>query len=95
VEKQLKDLTVEQRYLLRQEKNKPLMEDLKQWCDDSVANTTLLCIVGKGWFLMVVIQPKEQRRVRLYTTGGALKIGKIMPDRVIYAGFERFSARRL
>jgi hypothetical protein len=32
LEKQFKDLTIEQRYLLRQEKSKPLLEALKQWC---------------------------------------------------------------
>ncbi|WP_340124643.1 IS66 family transposase, partial [Methylobacter svalbardensis] len=48
LEKQLKDLTIEQRYLLRQEKSKPLMEDLKQWCDDSVAKTTKESALGKA-----------------------------------------------
>ena len=47
-EKQFKDLTIEQRYLLRQEKSKPLMEDLKRWCDDKVAKTTKDSALGKA-----------------------------------------------
>jgi len=48
LEKQFKDLTIEQRYLLRQEKSKPLMADLKQWCDDNVAKTTKDSALGKA-----------------------------------------------
>ena len=48
LDKQFKDLTVEQRYLLRQEKSKPLMADLKQWCDDNVAKTTKESALGKA-----------------------------------------------
>jgi len=48
LEKQFKGLTKEQRYLLRQEKSKPLMEDLKQWCDDNVAKTTKDSALGKA-----------------------------------------------
>ena len=48
LEKQFKDLTVEQRYLLRQEKSKPLMADLKQWCDDNVVKTTKDSLLGKA-----------------------------------------------
>jgi len=48
IEKQAKDLTIEQRYWLRQEKSKPLMIDLKQWCDDNVAKTTKESALGKA-----------------------------------------------
>jgi transposase len=48
LEKQFKDLTIEQRYLLRQEKSKPLMADLKQWCDDNMAKTTKDSLLGKA-----------------------------------------------
>jgi transposase len=48
IEKQAKDLTIEQRYDLRQEKSKPLMDDLKQWCDDHVAKTTKDSALGKA-----------------------------------------------
>jgi transposase len=48
LEKQFKDLTIEQRYWLRQEKSKPLMIDLKQWCDDNVAKTTKESALGKA-----------------------------------------------
>jgi hypothetical protein len=48
LEKQFKDLTVEQRYLLRQEQSKPLMADLKQWCDDNVAKTAKESAIGKA-----------------------------------------------
>jgi transposase len=48
LEKQFKDLTIEQRYLLRQEKSKPLLEDLKQWCDDNLTKTTKDSTIGKA-----------------------------------------------
>ena len=48
LEKQFKNLTVEQRYLLRQEQSKPLMADLKQWCDDNVAKTAKESAIGKA-----------------------------------------------
>lgn len=48
LEKQFKDLTIEQRYLLRQEKSKPLLEDLKQWCEDNVTKTAKDAAIGKA-----------------------------------------------
>jgi len=48
LEKQFKDLTVEQRYLLRQEKSKPLLEELKQWCDDNLTKTAKDSSIGKA-----------------------------------------------
>ena len=48
LEKQFKSLTIEQRYLLRQEKSKPLLEDLKQWCDDNLTKTTKDSTIGKA-----------------------------------------------
>lgn len=39
IEKQIKNLTAEQRYLIRQEKSKPLLDDFKKWCDDKVTKT--------------------------------------------------------
>ena len=47
-EKQFKGLTIEQRYLLRQEKSKPLQEDLKRWCDDNVTRTAKDSAIGKA-----------------------------------------------
>jgi len=49
IEKQAKDLTLEQRYCLRQEKSKPLMDGLKQWCDSHVAKTTKDSALGKAF----------------------------------------------
>jgi len=40
IEKQIKRLNAEQRYLIRQEKSKPLLDDFKKWCDDKVSKTT-------------------------------------------------------
>ena len=48
LEKQFKDLTIDQRYLLRQEKSKPLLEDLNQWCDDNVTRTAKDSSIGKA-----------------------------------------------
>ena len=48
IEKQAKDLSKGQRYCLRQEKSKPLMDDLKQWCDGNVAKTTKDSALGKA-----------------------------------------------
>jgi hypothetical protein len=36
IEKQIKALSTEQRYVIRQEKSKPLMLELKQWCEANV-----------------------------------------------------------
>ena len=48
LEKQIKDLTIEQRYLLRQEKSKPLLDDLKQWCNDNLTKTAKDSAIGKA-----------------------------------------------
>lgn len=40
IEKQIKHLNAEQRYLIRQEKSKPLLDDFKEWCDDKVSKTS-------------------------------------------------------
>jgi len=40
IEKQIKHLNAEQRYLIRQEKSKLLLDDFKKWCDDKVSKTT-------------------------------------------------------
>jgi len=39
IEKQIKNLTVEQRYLIRQEKSKPVLDDFKTWCEKSSLKT--------------------------------------------------------
>lgn len=39
IEKQIKSLSVEQRYLIRQEKSKPLLDDFKIWCEKSSLQT--------------------------------------------------------
>jgi len=49
IEKQAADLSIGQRYCLRQEKSKPLMDDLKQWCDGNVAKTTKDSALGKAF----------------------------------------------
>jgi len=48
IEKQIKDLSTEQRYLIRQEKSKPLMLELKQWCEANVAKTAKEAAIGKA-----------------------------------------------
>jgi transposase len=48
IEKQATDLSIGQRYCLRQEKSKPLMDDLKQWCDENVVKTTKDSALGKA-----------------------------------------------
>lgn len=48
IEKQIKALSVEQRYLIRQEKSKPILNDLKQWCDQSVTKTSKDSVLGKA-----------------------------------------------
>ena len=48
LEKRFKDLTIEQRYLLRQEKSKPLLEELKQWCDNNLTKTAKDSAIGKA-----------------------------------------------
>ena len=48
IEKQIKDLTAEQRYLIRLEKSKPILDDLKQWCEKSVTRTSKDSVLGKA-----------------------------------------------
>ncbi len=48
IEKQIKDLSAEQRYLIRQEKSKPILDDLKHWCEQSVATTSKDSVLGKA-----------------------------------------------
>lgn len=48
LEKEIKELAIEQRYFLRQEKAKPLLQNLKQWCDDNVAKTAKDSIIGQA-----------------------------------------------
>ena len=48
IEKQIKDLSAEQRYLIRQEKSQPILDDLKQWCEQSVTKTNKDSVLGKA-----------------------------------------------
>jgi transposase len=48
IEKRIKDLSAEQRYLVRQEKSKRLLDDLKQWCEQSVTKTSKDSVLGKA-----------------------------------------------
>jgi hypothetical protein len=48
IEKQIKELTAEQRHLIRQEKSKPILDDLKHWCEQSVTTTSKGSILGKA-----------------------------------------------
>jgi transposase len=48
LEKEIKALTIGQRYQLRQEKAKPLLQELKQWCDDNLAKTAKESLIGKA-----------------------------------------------
>jgi len=48
IEKQIKSLTPEQRYLVRLEKSKPILDDLKVWVDKSVLKTTKDSLLGKA-----------------------------------------------
>lgn len=48
IEKQIQHLTIEQRFLLRQENSKPILEDLKAWCDKSVVKTLKDSLIGKA-----------------------------------------------
>lgn len=48
IEKEIKELNTEQRYLLRQAKSKPILDDLKNWADKSVLRTTKDSLIGKA-----------------------------------------------
>ncbi len=48
IEKQIKNLTPEQRFLIRQEKSKPILDELKAWCDKSVVKTIKDSAIGKA-----------------------------------------------
>ena len=48
IEKQIKDLSAEQRYLIRLEKSQPILDDLKQWCEQSVTKTSKDSVLGKA-----------------------------------------------
>jgi len=48
LEKAIKGLAIEQRYSHRQEKAKPLLQELKRWCDDNVAKTAKESLIGKA-----------------------------------------------
>ena len=48
IEKQIKELTAEQRYLIRLEKSQPILDDLKQWCEQSVSKTSKDAVLGKA-----------------------------------------------
>ena len=48
LEKQIKGLMLEQRYLLRQEKSKPLLGALKPLCNDNLTKTTKDSAIGKA-----------------------------------------------
>ena len=48
IEKQIKELTAEQRYLIRLEKSQPILDDLKQWCEQSVSKTSKDAVLSKA-----------------------------------------------
>jgi hypothetical protein len=49
IEKQIKALSTEQRYVIRQEKSKPLMLELKQWYEANVTKTAKEAAIGKAF----------------------------------------------
>ena len=48
IEKQIKDLSAEQRYLIRQKKSKPILDDLKYWCEQTETKTSKDSVLGKA-----------------------------------------------
>jgi transposase len=48
IEKQIKELTTEQRYLIRLEKSQPILDDLKHWCDQAVTKVGKDSLLGKA-----------------------------------------------
>ncbi len=70
VESEIKNLTVEQRYLIRQQKSKPLLDKFKAWCDKSVDQTTKGSLLGTA-IRYVINQWKYLTR---YIEDGALQI---------------------
>ena len=70
VESEIKNLDVEQRYLIRQQKSKPLLDKLKAWCDKSVDQTTKGSLLGTA-IRYVINQWKYLTR---YIEDGALQI---------------------
>lgn len=70
VESEIKNLSVEQRYLIRQQKSKPLLDKFKAWCDKSVDQTTKGSLLGTA-IRYVINQWKYLTR---YLEDGALQI---------------------
>jgi hypothetical protein len=48
LKKKIKDLSAEQRHLIRLEKSQPILDDLKQWCEQSVTKTSKDTVLGKA-----------------------------------------------
>jgi len=53
IEKQIKKLEPKQRYLIRLEKSKPILDELKVWCDKTVAKTMKDSLIGKAIRYMI------------------------------------------
>ena len=70
IESEIKNLTVEQRYLIRQQKSKPLLEKFKAWCDKSVDQTTKESTLGKALRYAI----NQWKHLTRYLENGALQI---------------------
>nr|WP_198265796.1 IS66 family transposase [sulfur-oxidizing endosymbiont of Gigantopelta aegis] len=79
IEKQIKPLNAEQRYLIRQEKSKPLLDDFKKWCDDKVTKTTKDSKLGVA--IRYVIN--QWKYLTVYLEEGNLQIDNNMAERRI------------
>ncbi|XP_014680252.1 PREDICTED: uncharacterized protein y4jD-like [Priapulus caudatus] len=70
VESEIKDLTVEQRYLVRQQKSKPVLNQLKAWCDQSVTQVTKDSRLGMAIHYVI----NQWKYLTRYLQDGALQI---------------------
>jgi len=79
VEKLIKDMTVEQRYAVRQEKSKPLLDQFKTWLDKSAVQVTPDSGTGKA----VKYALNQWEKLIRYTEDGRLNIDNNRSERII------------
>ena len=70
IEKQAKDLTVEQRFALHQSRSVPILNDLRKWLDQHLPVVVKQSGLGKAMHYM----DKQWDKLTVYTTDGRLNI---------------------
>jgi transposase len=79
IEKEIKDLSVDEKKIIRQQKSKPLLEDFKKWLDKSQQQVLPKSAMGKA----IQYNLNQWQKLNRYIENGALNIDNNRAERAV------------